>query len=43
MFENYEYLQYECKKLLSRVFASGPGDRSLIPGRVKPKTQKNGT
>ena len=26
--------------LLSRVFASGPGDRSSIPGRVIPKTQK---
>ena len=26
--------------LMSRVFASGPGDRSSIPGRVIPKTQK---
>ena len=26
--------------LRSRVFASGPGDRGSIPGRVIPKTQK---
>ena len=26
--------------LMSRVFANGPGDRGLIPGRVIPKTQK---
>ena len=26
--------------LMSREFANGPGDRSLIPGRVIPKTQK---
>ena len=26
--------------LISRVFASGPGDRGSIPGRVIPKTQK---
>ena len=26
--------------LVSRVFANGPGDRSSIPGRVIPKTQK---
>ena len=26
---------------MSRVFASGPGDRGSIPGRVIPKTQKN--
>ena len=25
---------------MSRVFASGPGDRGSIPGRVIPKTQK---
>ena len=25
---------------MSRVFANGPGDRGLIPGRVIPKTQK---
>ena len=25
---------------MSRVFANGLGDRSLIPGRVIPKTQK---
>ena len=25
---------------MSRVLASGPGDRGLIPGRVIPKTQK---
>ena len=23
-----------------KVFANGPGDRSSIPGRVRPKTQK---
>ena len=28
---------------MSRVFACGPGDRGPIPGRVIPKTQKNGT
>ena len=26
--------------LMSRVFANDPGTRSLIPGRVIPKTQK---
>ena len=26
--------------LMRRVFANGPADRSLIPGRVIPKTQK---
>ena len=26
-----------------RVFANGPGDLGSIPGRVIPKTQKNGT
>ena len=25
---------------MSRVFAKGPGGRGLIPGLVKPKTQK---
>ena len=25
---------------MNRVFANGPGDRALIPGRVIPKTQK---
>ena len=25
---------------MSRVFGNGPGDRSLIPGQVIPKTQK---
>ena len=25
---------------MSKVFANGPGDRGLIPGRVIPKTQK---
>ena len=25
---------------MNRVFANGPGDRGLIPGRVTPKTQK---
>ena len=29
--------------LMSRVFANGPGDQGSIPGRVIPKTQKNGT
>ena len=28
---------------MSRVFANAPGDRGSIPGRVIPKTQKNGT
>ena len=26
--------------LMSRMFASGPGDQGSIPGRVIPKTQK---
>ena len=26
-----------------RVFANGPGDMGSIPGRVIPKTLKNGT
>ena len=26
--------------LMSRVFANGPGERGLLPGRVIPKTQK---
>ena len=26
--------------IMSRAFAIGPGDRSSIPGRVIPKTQK---
>ena len=29
--------------LMSRVLANGPGDQGSIPGRVIPKTQKNGT
>ena len=29
--------------LMSRVFANGPGDLGSIPGRVIPKTLKNGT
>ena len=29
--------------LMSRVFTNGPGDWGSIPGRVIPKTQKNGT
>ena len=29
--------------LAVRVFANGPGDLGSIPGRVIPKTQKNGT
>ena len=28
---------------MSRVFASGREDQGLIPGRVIPKTLKNGT
>ena len=28
--------------LMSRVIANGPGNRGSIPGRVIPKTQKNG-
>ena len=31
---------YKLLFLMSRVFANGPGDRGLIPGRVIPKTQK---
>ena len=27
--------------IISRVFANGQGDRSLIPGQVTPKTQKS--
>ena len=29
--------------LVSRVFANGPGNLGSIPGRVIPKTLKNGT
>ena len=29
--------------LMSRVFANSPGDQGSIPGRVIPKTKKNGT
>ena len=29
--------------LAVRVFANGPGDLGSIPGRVIPKTLKNGT
>ena len=28
---------------IGRVFANGPGNQGLIPGRVIPKTKKNGT
>ena len=31
---------FEYIRLISRVFANGPGDRGSIPGRVIPKTQK---
>ena len=31
---------YRATGQMSRVFANGPGDRSSIPGRVIPKTQK---
>ena len=27
-------------RLMSRVFANGPGDQGSIPGQVIPKTQK---
>ena len=33
----------EISGLMSRVFANGPVDRGSIPGRVIPKTKKNGT
>ena len=36
-------LNYRAIGLMSRVFANGPGDRGSIPGRVAPKTKKNGT
>ena len=29
--------------MMVRVFANGPGDLGSIPGRVIPKTKKNGT
>ena len=29
--------------LMSREFGNGPGDRSSMPGRVIPMTQKNST
>ena len=29
--------------VVGSVFATGPGDWCSIPGRVIPKTQKNGT
>ena len=29
--------------LINKVFANDSGDRGSIPGRVIPKTQKNGT
>ena len=32
-----------CIGLVSRVFTKGLKDRGLIPGRVIPKSQKNGT
>ena len=28
---------------MNRVSANGPGEQGTIPGRVIPKTQKNGT
>ena len=33
-------LSYRAISLMSRVFASGPGDQGSIPGRVILKTQK---
>ena len=33
-------LWFSCLGLFGRVFASGPGDRGSITGRVIPKTQK---
>ena len=38
-----QYLHQPAIGLKSRMFANGPGDRGSIPGRVIPKTQKNGT
>ena len=38
----YIYNHYECIYSMSGVFANGPGCRGSIPGRVIPKTQKNG-
>ena len=34
------FLDYWAIGLMSRVFASGPGDQGSIPGWVIPKTQK---
>ena len=32
------FIQIWCIGLVGRVFANGPGDPGLIPGRVIPKT-----
>ena len=37
------FLIFSAIGLMSRVFANGSGVRDSIPGRVIPKTQKNGT
>ena len=34
----YIYIYNRLIGLVGRVFANGPGDRGLIPGRVIPKT-----
>ena len=36
----YIYIYGRAIGLMSKVFTNGPGDRSSIPGRVIPKTQK---
>ena len=39
---SYVYVYNWTTGLMSRVFTNGLGDRGSIPGRVIPKTQKNG-
>ena len=43
IFEKYSFHLDQLIGLVSKVFANGPGDLSSIPGRVIPKTLKNGT
>ena len=38
-----ENIVYRLIGPVGRVFANGPGDWHSIPGRVIPKTKKNGT
>ena len=40
--DNFDAVEVDCRLigLVGRVFAYGLGDRSSIPGRVIPKTQK---